>query len=206
MKFIIRLTLLLGASLMLANFSAAAISPGAEAPDFNLTGHDGKSYKLSEVLKGGEHVVLEWFNNECPYVEKHYGTGNMQSLQGKYTEKGVKWFSIISSAEGKQGYRDQAGAAKTKKEREAKPTAVLLDPSGDVGKLYGAKTTPHMFVINPKGKVVYNGAIDSDSSFRGKAVKGAENYVVAALDASMAGKPVKKAKTKPYGCSVKYKK
>ena len=192
------LALLFNISLM------AGVDNGQTAPDFTLKGHDGKTYKLSEVMKEKGHIVLEWFNNECPYVEKHYGTGNMQALQKKYTEKGIKWYSIISSAEGKQGYRDMASATKTKQERGQASNATLLDPTGKVGKMYGAKTTPHMYVINPEGKIVYQGAIDDNSSYKKDSVKSANNYLVAALDASLAGKPVKEAKTKPYGCSVKY--
>lgn len=174
------------------------------APDFSLTGHDGKTYKLSEVLKEGKHVVLEWFNNECPYVKKHYDSGNMQSLQKKYTDKGVKWFTIISSAKTKQGYMDQKMAAQNKIERKQNATAILLDPKGEVGHLYDAKTTPHMYVINPKGELVYSGAIDSDPNFKPEAIAKATNYVSDALDLSMAGKTIEVSKRKPYGCGVKY--
>lgn len=173
-------------------------------PDFSLQGHDGKSYKLSEVIKEGNHVVLEWFNNDCPYVKKHYDSGNMQKLQKQFTDKGVKWFTIVSSAKGKQGYMDAKAAAKNKAERQQNATAILLDPTGEVGQTYGAKTTPHMFVINPKGDLVYSGAIDSDSSYRPEAIAKSKNYVVAALEASMKGKKIAKPTTKPYGCSVKY--
>ena len=173
-------------------------------PDFSLKAHDGKTYKLSDVLAEGNHVVLEWFNNECPYVKKHYDSGNMQKLQKQYTDKGVKWFTVISSAEGKQGYMDAKAATKNKEERKQNATAILLDPTGEVGKLYGAKTTPHMFVINPKGDLVYSGAIDSDSSYRQEAIAKSKNYVVDALDASMSGKKIAKKTTKPYGCAVKY--
>jgi len=190
--------------LLIAPFAIASVSPGDKAPDFDLKGHDGKSYKLSQVLDGKTTVVLEWFNNECPYVEKHYGTGNMQKLQTTYTGKGVKWFSVISSAEGKQGYRDAASATATRNERKQTSTAVLLDPSGEVGKAYGAKTTPHMYVINKEGSVVYAGAIDDNPSFQKDTVAGAKNYVVAALDATLAGKEVEENSTKAYGCSVKY--
>ncbi len=184
--------------------ASKAAATTMSTPDFSLTGHDGKTYKLSDVLKEGQHVVLEWFNNECPYVKKHYDSGNMQAIQKQYTEKGVKWFTIVSSAEGKQGYLDQKSASKIREERKAVSTALLLDPKGEVGKLYGAKTTPHMFVISPKGDLVYSGAIDSDSSYRPEAIAKSKNYVVQALDASMLGKKVALASTKPYGCSVKY--
>lgn len=181
----------------------SAVKNGAMAPDFTLKGHDGKTYKLSDFK--GKHVVLEWFNNECPYVEKHYDAMNMQNLQKTYTGKGVVWLSIISSAEGKQGYRDAAGATKTMQERKASPTAVLLDPSGNVGKTYAARTTPHMYIINPEGKLVYQGAIDDKPSTSASSLEGARNYVTEALEATLANKPVKVANTKPYGCSVKYK-
>ncbi len=174
------------------------------ASDFSLQGQDGKTYKLSEVLKEGQHVVLEWFNNECPYVKKHYDSGNMQALQKKYTEKGVKWFSIASSAKGKQGYLETESANKVRADRKQLSTAILLDSNGEVGKLYGAKTTPHMFVINPKGELIYSGAIDSDSSYRSESIKEAKNYVAQVLDASLKGKKVVQAPTSPYGCSVKY--
>lgn len=198
--------ILLTLTLSLFSINAlASLEPGTKAPDFSLMGHDGKEYKLSDALKEGEAVVLEWFNNECPYVEKHYGSNNMQNLQKKYAAKKVKWFSIISSAEGKQGYRTAESATATAKERGLAATAVLLDPEGTVGRKFDAKVTPHMFVINKEGVVVYNGAIDDNSSSRASTIEGAENYVVAALDATLAGKEVATAKTKPYGCSVKYK-
>ncbi|MAF91353.1 MAG: thioredoxin family protein [Bdellovibrionaceae bacterium] len=184
--------------------AVAAVENGQQAPDFKLKGNDGKTYQLSEILKDKKYVVLEWFNNECPYVEKHYGSGNMQALQKKYIAKDVRWYSVISSAEGKQGYRDAAGASATKKERGQASLATLLDPTGEVGKKYGAKTTPHMFLISPEGKVLYQGAIDSDSSYRPDSIKSAKNYIAMAIDNAMAGKAIDPAKTKAYGCSVKY--
>jgi hypothetical protein len=148
--------------------------------------------------------VLEWLNHGCPFVKKHYSSGNMQSLQKKYGEKGVVWLSVVSSAPGKQGYNlpDDANALST--EMKAAPAAVLLDPTGEVGKLYDARTTPHMFVINPEGVIIYNGAIDDKRSTDVEDISTSKNYVAAALDEAMSGKPVTVAATQPYGCSVKY--
>ena len=181
---------------------AAAPEVGKPAPAFSAVGSDGKTYDL--VSLKGKFVVLEWLNHGCPYVKKHYGGGNMQALQKEYTAKGVVWLSVISSAPGKQGHStaDQANAAAT--EHGAHPTAVLLDESGAVGRLYDAKTTPHMFVIDPNGTLVYAGAIDDQPSFESDSLAGAKSYVRAALDEAMAGKPVTVASTKAYGCSVKY--
>lgn len=175
---------------------------GEAAPEFTAVDSQGKSHKLSDFK--GKYVVLEWLNHGCPYVAKHYGAKNMQAMQAEYTGKGVVWLSIISSAEGKQGYStpEQANAAVA--EHGAKPTAVLLDPKGEVGRLYGAKTTPHMFVVDPAGNLIYKGAIDSVKSTDADDIAGATNYVRAALDAAMAGKAVATTETPPYGCSVKY--
>lgn len=189
--------------ILFMGFSASAkVKTDAPAPDFTAQGHDGKTYKLSDLK--GKTVVLEWFNDGCPYVEKHYGTNNMQGLQKKYTGQGVVWLTVASSKKGKQGYLDAELAQKMLTERKAEPTAVLLDPTGSLGKQYGAKTTPHMFVITPKGDVAYQGAIDNNSSSRKSTVKKADNYVVAALDSVLAGKEVKTKSSEPYGCSVKY--
>lgn len=189
-------------ALTLSPLSFADVAVEAQAPDFSAQGHDGKTYKLSDFK--GKTVVLEWFNNGCPYVEKHYGSENMQNLQKKYMAKDVVWLSVASSKKGAQGYLDTTSAKQVLEERKAQPTAMLLDASGKIGKLYGAQTTPHMFVITPDGKVAYQGAIDSNSSSRKSTIKDAENYVVAALDAVLAGKSVKTKSTQPYGCSVKY--
>lgn len=191
--------LLLFASVSLVH--AAAIV-GQRAPSFELRDADGQSVKLDSYR--GKYVVLEWTNFGCPFVGKQYGSGNMQSLQKKYTEKGVVWLTICSSAKGKQGYVDGVGAKEGMKERDAAPTRFLLDPKGSVGKSYGAKTTPHMFVIDRKGTVIYNGAIDDKPSTNKDDVPTAKNYVAAALDESMAGTKVETSATQPYGCSVKY--
>jgi len=185
------------------NLSAfAAVEPGETAPDFTLKDSKGNSQKLSSY--SGKFVVLEWMNSECPFVKKHYSIGNMQSLQKEYTTKGVVWLSIISSAPGKQGYCTGPQAEANTKDQKASPTAVLLDPSGEVGQLYGAKTTPHMFVINPEGKLIYMGAIDSIRSANSSDCAKADNYIRQTLDAALAGKPVPTPETKSYGCSVKY--
>jgi peroxiredoxin len=181
---------------------AATAAIDQKAPDFTLTGIDGKNYKLSDFK--GKYVVLEWNNLDCPFVKKHYGSGNMQALQKKYTDKGVVWLTICSSAEGKQGYYEPAALKEMTKERKLSSTAYLRDADGTVGKEYGAKTTPSMFVVNPEGTLIYAGAIDSKPSTDPNDIPGATNYVAACLDASMAGKTIATRTTVSYGCSVKY--
>lgn len=181
---------------------AAKVVIGQAAPSFTLKGVDGKEYTLADFK--GKHVVLEWVNYDCPFVRRHYGSGNMQKLQKKYTTEGVVWLSICSSAPGKQGYFDIPEVKERMKNSNASPTAYLTDPKGDVGRLYEAKTTPHMFVIDPNGVLVYAGAIDDKPSTNADDDEGATNYVSAALDASMRGEPVEVTTSKPYGCSVKY--
>lgn len=175
---------------------------GEAAPPFTLKSVDGKEYSLADFK--GQYVVLEWVNYDCPFVRRHYGSGNMQSLQKEYTEEGVVWLSICSSAPGKQGYFDIPELKERMKDAEAVPTAYLTDPKGEVGRKYEAKTTPHMFVINPEGVLLYAGAIDNRPSTKVDDNEGATNYVRAALDAAMQGKPVEVQTSKPYGCSVKY--
>jgi hypothetical protein len=150
-------------------------------------------------------VVLEWFNPECPFVKKHYGSGNMQRLQGEYTGKGVVWFSIDSSAAGAEGNLTPEQAQKVMKKWDTKQTALLLDPDGKAGRSYSARNTPHMFVINPEGKIIYEGAIDSKATPNAADIPSSTNYVKAALDESMSGKAVSNSNTRPYGCFVKYK-
>lgn len=188
--------------MMLLSVNAFALKSGAPAPDFTAKTSEGKTIKLSDYK--GKIVVLEWKNHGCPFVKKHYGTGNMQALQKEYTAKNVIWLSVISSASGKEGYSDAAQAEKDKKSFGAHPTAIVLDDKGEVGKLYSAQTTPHMFVISAKGELVYQGAIDDKPSTDEEDVKTAKSYIREALDATLAGKPVKVAQTKAYGCSVKY--
>jgi hypothetical protein len=175
---------------------------GQPAPDFKLADTHGNA--VSPTAFKGKFVVLEWSNYDCPFVKKHYGSGNMQALQKKYTEKGVIWLTVNSSAPGKQGNYPPEKWNEMIKEKGSAATAVLLDPSGKIGRIYGAKTTPHMFIINPEGVLIYRGAIDDQPSFKPETVAGAKNYVEAALDAAMAGKAVETPTTQSYGCSVKY--
>jgi peroxiredoxin len=182
----------------------AADSPpvGSSAPDFSATDSKGKKHSLSEYK--GKYVVLEWFNPECPFVKKHYGGGNMQKLQQNFTSKGVTWLTIDSNAPGKEGSLKPDEANKTIANWKVNSTALLLDPDGKVGKAYGAKNTPQMFVINPEGKIVYEGAIDSKASPNPDDIPSSTNYVKVALEESMAGKQVTTPSSRPYGCSVKY--
>jgi len=197
-RFILVACLLLGAAVQ----AEAAAIVGKSAPALELTDMTGERVRLDSFK--GKVVVLEWVNFQCPFVGKHYGSGNMQGLQKKYTVKGVVWLSVCSSAPGKQGHVTAAEAKEAVGEKDAAPTRFLLDPKGTVGKAYGAKTTPHMFVIDAKGTLVYNGAIDDKPSTKPADLEGAKNYLAAALDATMAGKKVETAATQPYGCSVKY--
>lgn len=190
--------------MLLSAAVAQTATPGGAAPDFTLMNQDGKPVKLSDFK--GKTVVLEWYNKDCPFVKKHYGPGNMQTLQETYRGKGVVWLSIISSAPGSQGYLTQAEAAEQLKTGASKASSILTDADGTVGRLYGAKTTPHMYLIDPKGTLAYAGAIDDKPSAKSEDIKGARNYVAENLDAILAGKPVTTTSTKSYGCSVKYPK
>ncbi len=193
---------------LLATLSATALfatgSPpvGSAAPNVSVTDSKGKTHSLSEYK--GKYVVLEWFNPDCPFVKKHYGSGNMQKLQQEFTAKGVVWLTIDSSAPGTEGNLTPEQANKTVADWKAHSTAFLLDADGQAGRAYGAKNTPHMFVVNPKGKVIYEGAIDSKATPNPADIPSSTNYVKAALDESMAGKPVSTPSSRPYGCSVKY--
>lgn len=198
----IRSYCILNLFIFLLPFSSFALSPGENAPAFSAHASDGKGVSLGEYQ--GKIVVLEWKNHECPFVKKHYNSHNMQKLQEDYTKKGVIWLSVISSAPGKQGYSTPEQAEKDRAYYGSHATAILLDPEGKLGKLYGAQSTPHMFVINGKGKLVYAGAIDNKPSTDVDDVKTAKNYVSAALDEVIAGKPVSNPMTKSYGCGVKY--
>src|SRR3989441_10367764 len=183
---------------------AADVPPvGSAAPDFSAPDASGKTQSLSQYK--GKYVVLEWFNPECPFVKKHYGSGNMQKLQDDYTSKGVVWLTIDSNAPGTEGNITPEQAQKIMNLWKTKQTALLLDPESKVARSYGAKNTPDMIVINPEGKIVYEGAIDSKASPNPADIPSSTNYVKAALDESLAGKPVSNPTTKPYGCSVKYK-
>jgi len=172
------------------------------APDFKLIDSNGKEQQLSEYK--GKLVVLEWVNFGCPFVKKHYNSSNMQELQKTYTGKDVIWLSICSSAPGKQGHFSAKAVSQLVKEKDASPTAYLMDEKGKVGRLYGAKTTPHMFVINRQGILKYNGAIDNIRSVDVADIKKAENYVAPILDKLIKNESVSGYKTDPYGCSVKY--
>ena len=180
----------------------AAAVVGQPAPPFALADTNGKSHALADLQ--GKTVVLEWLNHDCPFVRKQYDSGNMQGLQKKYTAEGIVWLSIVSSAPGKQGSYPPAKANELTASKGASPTAVLIDADGTVGRAYGAKTTPHMYVIDPKGVLVYAGAIDDKPSTDPDDVKGARNYVDAALTELRAGRPVTTPTSTPYGCSVKY--
>ena len=197
------LTTLLTLTASTALFAADSPAVGTTAPDFSLTDSKGKTQSVSQYK--GKYVVLEWFNPDCPFVKKHYGSGNMQKLQEEFTGKGVVWLTIDSSAPGLEGYltADQANTKMT--EWKTKQTALILDPDGKVGRSYGAKNTPHMFVINPEGKIVYEGAIDSKATANPADIANSTNYVKVALEESLGGKAVSNMMTKPYGCSVKYK-
>lgn len=182
--------------------STAQAVVGSPAPAFTATDSHGQSHSLDQYR--GKYVVLEWHNQGCPYTKKHYDSGNMQSLQKEWTAKGVAWFTVISSAPGEQGYVTDAAENAYLAQMHADPTAVLMDANGKLGHLFGAKTTPEMYVIDPQGKLVYEGAIDDRPTPDTSDIKGADNYLTDALTESMAGKPVLKPYTRPYGCSVKY--
>jgi peroxiredoxin len=188
--------------LVMGTTAVIAAKVGETAPDFSVADSNGKMHKLSDYR--GKVVVLEWHNQGCPYVKKHYGSGNMQKLQKEWKAKGVVWLKVISSAPGKQGFVSAQDENTYLKQSDASPSAALLDPTGEVGRMYSAKTTPHMFVIDPKGTVVYNGAIDDKPTADPSDISSATNYVTAALTEVIAGKPVSTPATKPYGCSVKY--
>ena len=199
-----RRTVVVCAVFLLALGTAAfAVKVGEPAPAFTGTDSHGQAHKLADYR--GKYVVLEWTNNGCPYTRKHYDSGNMQALQKEWTGKGVVWLTVLSSAAGEQGYMtaDQENAYMMKV--HAAPTAALLDPEGSIGREYDARTTPHMYVIDPAGKLIYEGAIDDHPTTELADVKQSKNYVSAALAQAMADQPVGTPYTRPYGCSVKYK-
>jgi peroxiredoxin len=181
----------------------AKINVDAPAPTFSLQNSKGEQVSLDNYK--GQYVILEWTNHLCPYVKKHYNSDNMQDLQAKYSDKDVVWLSIISSAPGKQGYVSAEEANALTDSRNAKPNHVLFDPEGTVGKMYGAKTTPHMYIINPQGELKYAGAIDSIKSANPADIPKADNYLDMGMTALLTGGEVQKKLTPPYGCSVKYK-
>lgn len=197
-KFIVAGAALLSAA---GGVSAQAV-PGQPAPAFALADIQGKRTSLGDYE--GKYVVLEWSNPSCPFVQKHYGSGNMQRLQKRLTGEGVVWLTINSTAATHPEYLKPEQKAAWIKQQNATPTAVLLDPEGKVGRAYGAKTTPHMYIVDPAGKLVYAGAIDDKRSANPADVKTANNFVLQALGELRAGKPVSAASTPPYGCTVKY--
>jgi peroxiredoxin len=189
---------------LLVGFSAQGkIKVDAPAPNFSLQNSSGETVNLSDYK--GKYVVLEWTNHLCPYVQKHYSSDNMQSLQQKYSGQEVVWLSIISSAPGKQGYVSNEEAEQLTESRDASPTHVLFDPEGIVGKMYAAKTTPHMYIIDPVGNLRYAGAIDSIKSANPADIMKADNYLDLGMSALLAGQQVTQKLTPPYGCSIKYK-
>ena len=206
MHRIIFAALCLGALLSITvsaqNTAPKSATVGQPAPNFTLQGSDGKTHSLADYKD--KFIVLEWTNPNCPFVHKFYDSGTMQKLQKEETAKGVVWLRINSSAPGHDGFQTAAEIAAYEKEHQVASTVSLLDPDGQVGHTYGARTTPHMFVINPKGVLIYAGGIDNKPSPNPDDIATATNYVTAALDEAMAGKPVTTPTAPPYGCSVKY--
>lgn len=182
--------------------AAILIAIGQPAPDFTAKNVKGESVSLSNFK--GKTVVLEWVNFGCPFVQKHYKSGNLPKLQEQYTSKGVVWLTINSSAVGKQGYMEPAKMAEEAATQGNKATHFIMDTDGKVGKAYDAKVTPHLFIIGPDGKLAYDGAIDSNASTNADDISGAEKLFANAIDAVLAGKEVPNARNKPYGCGVKY--
>ena len=185
-----------------AESDGAAQVVGKPAPNFKLADANGKPVSLSDFR--GRTVVLEWNNPGCPFVKKHYGSGNMQRTQATAAKDGVVWLTINSGAPGKQGHMNGAEAKAFLAQSGARPAAYLLDPSGVAGKAYDARTTPHMYVVNKAGTLVYAGGIDDKPTADPADIKGARNHVLAALSELKAGKPVSVPTSRPYGCSVKY--
>ncbi len=183
--------------------AAAAIANGAQAPGFSLMDANGAARTLQEFA--GRTIVLEWTNHLCPYVKKHYDSGNMQAVQREAMAAGAAWLTIISSAPGEQGHVTGPEARAIAQQKNSAPSAILLDPEGRVGRAYDARTTPHMFIIDAGGRIVYQGAIDDRPRAAPSSLEGATNYVRAALADLGAGRSVQVAQTTPYGCSVKYR-
>lgn len=208
MKAVSRQTVIAGlaaSALALASgaaFGQSAAKPGAKAPDFSVVDVDGKLQKLSDYA--GRTVILEWTNHDCPYVRKHYNSATMQTLQKDMAREGVVWLSVISSPAGEQGHVDAARAKELTKTRDAAPASILLDPQSKLARAYGAQTTPHMYIVDPKGTLAYAGAIDDRPSSSPASLAGAKSYVRQAVAELKAGKPVSEPATKAYGCVVKY--
>ncbi|MCZ2154937.1 MAG: redoxin domain-containing protein [Bryobacterales bacterium] len=201
-KTVFTVTLLAMLAFLGGGQAKAAAKVGSEAPAFRAKDMNGESHTLTDYT--GKYVVLEWVNHGCPFVGKQYGSGNMQALQKEWRGKGVVWLSVITSAPGEQGHSVAAKAKTDYKTKGSNATTVLLDETGVMGKAYGAMTTPHMFIIDPSGKLIYNGAIDDKPTTDLADVKTAQNYVSAALREAMAGKAVSTPTSQPYGCAVKY--
>lgn len=189
---------------MICSATAWAVEPGDAAPAFTVKNVKGEEVSLAK--QKGKVVVLEWVNYECPFVKKHYGSGNIPKLQEKYTGKDVVWITVNSAAEGQQGYLPADELAARSEKEGNKASQIVLDTDGAIGKAYGAKTTPQLVVIDKEGKLAYNGAIDSKATTEAADIASADSYISLALDAVLAGKTVDKAKTQPYGCGVKYAK
>jgi peroxiredoxin len=190
---------------LLALASSAALANatvGQPAPNFTATDTSGKTVSLADFK--GKHVVLEWVNPGCPYVVKHYGAANMQGTQKEATAKGVVWLAVNSTAAEHSDYKTPAALAQWMQSQKATPTATLMDADGKVGRAYGARTTPHMYIVDPKGMLVYAGGIDNKPTANPADIPSATNHVKVALNEALAGKPISQATTRPYGCSVKY--
>ncbi|MFC0250414.1 redoxin domain-containing protein [Massilia consociata] len=192
---------LFAAGMAMAGGALAQAAVGQAAPAFSGTDATGKPVSLDQFK--GKYVVLEWVNPECPFVKKHYDSGNMPSVQKYAADKGVVWLSVSTSADGDRAGKS-AAINEWVKAKSAMPAATIMDTGGAIGKAYGARTTPHMYLIDPSGKLVYAGAIDSKPTANPADIKTSTNYVIQAIDESLAGKPVSQAVTKAYGCSVKY--
>ena|SRR6185369_911978 len=202
MMMMLRRTVLALSTLVVATSLHAAPAVGEGAPDFTLKDATGKAVKLSDFR--GKHVVLEWINPSCPYVRKHYDSGNMPATQKEAVDKGVAWLSIDSTAKSSYEYLEPAKVAAWQNERKGRPTALLMDQDGAAGKAYGARTTPHMYIVDPQGKLIYAGGIDSIPSSDPRDIGKAVNYVRQGLNEALGGKPLSAPVTRPYGCSVKY--
>ena len=195
---------LIAVSLLAAAVAAqAAPTVGQAAPDFTLRDASGKAVKLSDYR--GKHVVLEWTNPGCPYVQKHYNSGNMAATQRDAVDKGVVWLAVNSTEKSSRDYMEPSRLVAWQQERKSRPSAVLMDEEGVAGKAYGARTTPHMYIVDPQGKLIYAGGIDSIASSDAGDIAKATNYVRQGLTEALAGKTISAATTRPYGCSIKYK-
>ena len=190
-------------ALLAAGAAQAAATVGQPAPDFTLKDASGKTVKLSDFR--GRHVVLEWTNPGCPFVRKHYNSGNMPATQKEAMDKGVVWLAVNSTEKASSDYLEPGKLVAWMKERQSAPSAMLMDEEGTAGKAYGARTTPHMYIVDPQGRLIYAGGIDSIPSARADDIRKATNYVRQGLGEALAGKAVSAATTQPYGCTIKYK-